>query len=219
VGQKRPYRARGWLLAALLWSAGAAAQTEPLVTTQARDLVAQGEAEERAGRPERATQLYVDALTLDATMGRAYLLLGQRREQEGDPREAERVFTAGAEHVPGFAEVVAARARLRWRSSRHAEALDDLAAAAAMNPNEAPLWEELAGWSVERGRFVQALALYRRFRRLAEASNDAPAIARARLKIRALSALSAEADLLRAGHPAAGSTRRAIEALARRVGW
>ena len=202
-----------------LWSAGASAQGEPLVTVQARSLVAQGESEERAGRPERATQFYVDALALDPTMGRAYLLLGQRREREGDTREAERVFTAGTEHVPGFAEVVAARGRLLWRTGRRNEGLADLATAASMSPGEAPLWEELAGWSVEQGRFVQALTLYRRFRRIVEASGDAAATARARLQIKALSALSAEGDLLRASHPAAGSTRRAIEAIARRQGW
>jgi tetratricopeptide (TPR) repeat protein len=207
------------LLGAVLWSSGAAAQGEPLVTTQARALVAQGEAEEQSGHPERATQFYVDALMLDATMGRAYLLLGQRREREGDLREAERVLTTGTEHAPGSAEIVAARARLRWRTGRRDEALSDLSAAAALSPGEAPLWEELAGWSVEQGRFVQALALYRRFRWLAESSGDTVASARARLQIKALAALAAESDLLRARHPASGSTRRAIESLARRLGW
>jgi tetratricopeptide (TPR) repeat protein len=209
------------LVGVALWGApepAGAQQAESWATSGARGLVAQGDAEAAAGRGDQAAKRYLEAIALDGSYGPAYLGLGAMRERGGDPKEAELVYTAGLERVVGFWQASLARARLRRRLGRREEAKEDLALAARGKGNDLQLIEELASWQIEDGRFVQALAIYRRLRFFLEEANDPAALARAELRIRALRVLAAEQDLLQARHAGAGWTRRAIEAIARKAG-
>ena len=211
-----------FVLAALVSALGpagrlAAQPAESWATASARQLTEQGDSESAAGRLGQAIERYAAALQLDGTFGPAYLGLAQARERTGDPREAERVYAEGLDRVGSFWEAQAARARLRKHQGRDAEARADLAAAARVNSDPA-LLEELAGWLVEAGRFVEALRLCRQLRPIFEASGDAGGLARVLLRTRALAVLAAECDLVRAPPRGATPARRSIAAIARRVG-
>lgn len=211
-------RAFGWVLV-LVGLGGPAAAQENWARAQAKSLAAQAAAEASAGHVDVAARLYHDALGIDASYAPLYLGLGALRERAGDLREAEQVYSVGLEHLPGFWEGRAARARLRWRAARHGEAKADLLEAIAQRKSDLALLEELAGWCVEDGEFPRALALYRQARRQSEQDSDEATKARLRLRVKALGALVGGADALRAAHPRSDPVRRGIESIVRAQGW
>src|SRR4051812_16889322 len=70
-------------------------------TTQAAELTRQGREHAGRGENETAVRRYLDALKFDPTYGAAYLSLGALQEAAGDPREAERTYSTGLDHVTG----------------------------------------------------------------------------------------------------------------------
>jgi tetratricopeptide (TPR) repeat protein len=196
----------------------AQAQGESWARSQARQLSLQAAAQ-AASQPEAAARLYLDAIQIDGSYGAAYLGLGALREQSGDAREAEQVYSEAIEHLPGFWEARQARAKLRRRLQRRAEARADLGEALALRRSDGALLEQLAAWCAEDGDFPRALALYRQLRWQLEQQGDGAGVGRVKLRVKALALLVAELDPLRARHPRRDATRQALEGLVRARGW
>jgi tetratricopeptide (TPR) repeat protein len=195
----------------LLFAAGSARAEGPgWATAQAAELSRQGAAHAAGGRAEEATQRFLEAIRFDATYGPAYLGLGALHERAGDPREAERIYTMGIDHVTGFAAGHRARAALRLRHRRLREAIEDLEAAAALSPDDAAPLQELAGAYVAAGALPAALGVTRRLEALAAARGDSALRGEAHTRARALSLLIDAADPVRAGLYDRGPVRRAI---------
>ncbi|AUX23410.1 uncharacterized protein SOCEGT47_039350 [Sorangium cellulosum] len=197
-------------MALLHGAAVARAEEVGWATSQAAELTRQGEARALAGQADVALSRYLEALRFDATYGPAYLGLGALYERAGDPREAERTYSVGLDHVRGFVEGYRARAALRARAGRRAEALADLEAAVALRGDDAALLQELAAAYVAASALPAALGVTRRLAALAARTGDGALVARATTQARALSALIDEADPVRAGGRDRGPVRRAI---------
>ncbi|MCU0657328.1 MAG: response regulator [Polyangiaceae bacterium] len=207
-----------WVLLLALGVLPAQAQGESWARNQARQLSSQAAAQ-AASQPEAAARLYLDAIQIDGSYGAAYLGLGALREQSGDAREAEQVYSEAIEHLPGFWEARQARAKLRRRLQRRAEARADLGEALALRRSDGALLEQLAAWCAEDGDFPRALALYRQLRWQLEQQGDGAGVGRVKLRVKALGLLVAELDPLRARHPRRDATRQALEGLVRAQGW
>ncbi|WP_437786979.1 tetratricopeptide repeat protein [Sorangium sp. So ce1097] len=192
----------------------ATAQAVGWATAQAAELTRQAEARAAAGEADVALSRYLEAVRFDATYGPAYLGLGGLYERAGDLREAERTYTVGLDHVPGFVEGHRARAALRAREGRRGEAIADLEAAVALRGDDAGLLQELAAAYVAAGALPAALGVARRLTALAAQAGDAGRAAAARTQTRALSVLVGEADPVRAGGRDRGPVRRALAAYA-----
>ena len=185
-------------------------------TAQATELTRQAREHAARGDNDTATLRYLDAIHFDPTYGAAYLGLGALQEAAGDPREAERTYATGLDHVAGFSEAHRARARLRIRQKRAAEALVDLEAAASFEPRDVATLSELARGYVSASALPAALAVTRRLAAIAEAAGDAQAARGARLQARALASLVGAIDPVTAGATGRGAVRQALAALARR---
>jgi tetratricopeptide (TPR) repeat protein len=203
------------LTSVVAMSRAAQAEPESWATTQAAEMTRQGDDHARRGEPETAALRYLDALRFDATYGAAYLALGSVYEATGDPKEAERAYAMGIDHIAGFAEAFRARGRLRRRLERREDALGDFEAAASFRGDDPALLRELADAYVALGRLPAALATMRRIASLADEQHDARSGTEARVRSRALALLVAEADPVGAG-ALRGVVRRAIAAAARR---
>ncbi|WP_437978979.1 tetratricopeptide repeat protein [Sorangium sp. So ce295] len=179
-------------------------------TAQAAELTRQAEARAAAGEADVALRRYLEAVRFDATYGPAYLGLGALYERAGDPREAERAYTVGLDHVSGFVEGHRARAALRSREGRREEAIADLEAAAALRGDDGELLQELAAAYVAAGALPAALGVARRLSALAARNGDRALAAAATTQARALSVLVGEADPVRAGGADRGPVRRAL---------
>lgn len=201
----------------LLSPRGADAQNESWARTQAKQLSAQASAQ-ASSQPESAARLYLEALSIDGSYGAAYLGLGLLREKTGDTREAEQVYATAVERIPGFWEAWQARALLRRRLQRRAEARADLSEAIALRRDDLALLEQLASWHAEDGDFPRALTLYRQLRWRAEADGDEATRKRLKLRVKALGLLVAGADALRAHHPQRDAVRQGIEGVVRALG-
>ncbi len=200
-------------LAAALLHGAAPARAEGVgwATAQAAELTRQAEARAAAGEADVALQRYLEAVRFDAlTYGPAYLGLGALYERAGDPREAERAYTVGLDHVSGFVEGHRARAALRSREGRREEAIADLEAAAALRGDDGRLLQELAAAYVAAGALPAALGVARRLSALAARNGDRALAATATTQARALSVLVGEADPVRAGGADRGPVRRAL---------
>jgi tetratricopeptide (TPR) repeat protein len=204
------------ILAALLPCPARADDAVSWATAQATELTRQ--AREHAGRGETdtATRRFLDAIHFDPTFGAAYLGLGALQEAAGDPREAERTYATGLDHVTGFSAAHRARARLRIRQQRWPEALADLEAAAGFAPSDLATLRELASAYVSVGALPAALAVTRRVAAIAEAAEDAVVAREAQLEARALSRLIGAADPVVAGGVGRGVVRKALAGFARR---
>ena len=215
VAHHRAVTKRLAAVAICLWLAApdAAWAQASWATTQAAELTRQGKEHADRGDVDVASRRFMEAITLDGTYGPAYLALGAVREASGDPAEGERAYSLGIEHVPGFAEGLAARARLRARQRRLADALGDFEAAAKLRPDDLALLPELANAYVAVQALPAALAVARRIEALL-ADGDPRALADARLRSRALGALVGELDPVIAGATGRGSVRRALAAVA-----
>jgi tetratricopeptide (TPR) repeat protein len=185
-------------------------------TSQAAELTRQGEAHLARGEVDTAARRYLDAIAFDATFGPAYLALGALHEKAGDPREAERAYAMGIDHVAGFSEAHLARARLRARLRRLPEAIVDLEAAASLLPEDIGVLRELSLAYVAVGALPAALAVNRRIEGLSDLQRDARAGAEARASIRALALLVGPADPVAAGALGRGSVRSALALYAKR---
>lgn len=204
------------VLAALLPGVARAEDAVSWATAQAIELTRQGREHASHGDTDTATLRYLDAIHFDPTYGAAYLDLGALQEAAGDPREAERTYATGLDHVTGFAEGHRARARLRLRQKRAAEAVANLEAALLLEPPSPATLRELGAAYVSAGALPAALAVMRRTAAMAEAAGEAQAASEARVRARALSLLLGAVDPVVAGGVGRGPVRSALAAAARR---
>jgi tetratricopeptide (TPR) repeat protein len=179
-------------------------------TAQATELSRQAQAHVARGETETAVGRYVEAVKLDPTYGPGYLGLAAVYEARGDYAEAERTYAVGLDHVPGFADALVARGRLRARLHRVADAVADLEAAATLAPETLAVLRELTVAYVAAGALPAALSASRRVAALAEAQQDAAAAAEARVRVKALALLVGDADPVTAGRTGRGPVRRAL---------
>ncbi|MGO8995812.1 MAG: hypothetical protein ACLQVI_21075 [Polyangiaceae bacterium] len=163
-----------------------------------------------------AISRYMEALSLEPTLGEAYLGLGALRLRRGDAREAERVYSVALARVPALSSARAGRAEARWALGHRAEAEEDLEAYARTSDDAGAL-RELAGWYAEESQAPAQLATWRRIRTLAEAHGDAPLEHEARTMVRALQILVGGADPV-AKPTDADPVRRGIARVAQRGG-
>jgi tetratricopeptide (TPR) repeat protein len=213
----------GVVLAAVLLAAGPLHADEPpdpapasWATSQAAELTRQGRAHAAHGEASLAIERYLAAVGFDATYGPAYLALASAYEAAGDVKEAERTYAVGIDHVPGFADALLGRGRLRAALHRMSEALADFEEAASLRPDAIGVLRELYGAYVAAGALPAALAVTRRIAVLADDQRDARAAAEARVGSKALALLVGDADPVTAGKTGRGEARRALWAWTRR---
>ena len=206
------------VIAALVASPARADDAVSWATAQATELTRQGREHAAQGDTDTAARRYLDALRFDPTFATAYLSLGALQEAAGDPREAERTYSTGLDHVNGFGEGHRARARLRIRQKRGREAVGDLEAAAGYQPGDIGTLRELASAYVGIGALPAALAVTRRVVWLAEEAGDGKVAGEAKVSARALSLLVGGVDPVMAGGSGSGrgAVRSALAAVARR---
>ena len=163
-----------------------------------------------------ALRRYTEALSLDPTLGDAYLGLAALRLRRGDAREAERVYDIALSRLPAFGAALVGRAEARWALGYRAEAELDLESYARGTEDPGAL-RELAGWYAQEAQAPAQLAIWRRIHSMAAARSDAVLEHEARTMVRALQILVGGAD------PAARPTgtdpvRRGIARVAARGG-
>ncbi|HEY4120353.1 MAG TPA: tetratricopeptide repeat protein [Byssovorax sp.] len=207
--------------AALATGLAGAARAEPeaptsWATTQATELTARGKADAARGDAASATRRYLEAIRFDASYAPVYLALGQLYEQTGAPRDAERAYAMGIEHVAGFVEARVARAHLAVRGKRWGDAAVDLDAASRARPDDLDLLRELLRAYNAADAQPAALATARRMEATAARLGDATAANEARVLSRALALLVGEADPVAAGRASRGDVRRALASFAAR---
>jgi tetratricopeptide (TPR) repeat protein len=184
--------------------------------SSADELVRQARAHEAVHEDDVAVRRYMEALSVDPTSGDAWMGLGALRMKLGDPTEAERVYAAALEHVPGLHVALRGRAHALWAMARRHEAEDALDAYATLADDVGAL-RELADWYAIEGRTPAQLAAWRRLLARAARGPDAEGTREARRMVRALVILVDGADPA-ASPPQADGTRRALAAIARRGG-
>lgn len=212
-----PRSALALLVVAAVFVASGAARAEPSwATVQAAEMTRQGRDNAARGEASVSARRYLDAIAFDPTYAPAYLALGELHEATGDPAEAERAYSVGIDHVPGWTAGLRARARLRARLGRRLEAVRDLEAAASSSPEDGALLVELEEAYVASGALPPALAVARRRAALAAASPDRGAAQDARVRVRALALLVGDVDPVAAGERDRGLVRSALARLARR---
>jgi len=148
---------------------------------------------EQRGDILQALREYSETIAIDSTLGDAYLRLGALRERMGDPREAELIYSEAIRLGDSRAQALVQRSHLHRAAGRSTQAVSDLEAAVELEPNRDAL-QELAQHYVEAHAWPAALAAFRRIASSALASGDAAAAENARLEVRALRVLAAEAD-------------------------
>jgi tetratricopeptide (TPR) repeat protein len=179
-------------------------------TAQAAELTRQGQGHAGRGEVDVAARRFLDAIGFDPTYGPAYLALGSLHERAGDPREGERAYAVGIDHVPSFVDGYLARGRLRARQRRFAEAISDIEAATRLRPDDLALLRELASLYVGVNALPAALAVTRRMETVADGQRDATTQSQAHVRARALALLVGEIDPVAAGLTSRGEVRRAI---------
>ncbi len=165
--------------------------------SSAEELVREARAHEEAHEDDLALRRYAEALTLDPTLGEAYLGLAALRLHLGDPREAERVYEAALARVPALAIARLGRARARRALGTPVEADADLEVYVAITDDPAGA-RELAGWYEEEGRPLAQLGVWRRILTFAERRADRALRKEARLTVHALELIVGAADPVRA---------------------
>ncbi|HEY5372336.1 MAG TPA: hypothetical protein VIK01_01560 [Polyangiaceae bacterium] len=148
---------------------------------------------EQRGDIAQALSEYTASLAIDSTLGVAYLRLGSLRERMGDAREAELVYSEAVRLGDTRGHALLLRSHLYRAAGQGALALRDLEAAVQLDADR-PALEELAHHYVEAHAFSAALFTFRRILASAEQSGDSSRLETARLEVRALSVLVAEAD-------------------------
>jgi len=148
---------------------------------------------ERRGDIAQALREYSETIAIDSTLGDAYLRLGALRERMGDSREAELIYAEAIRLGDSRAQALVQRSHLHRAAGRSAQALADLEAAVELEPQPEAL-QELAQRYVEAHAFLAALSTFRRIASSARENGDSVALESARLEVRALQVLVAEAD-------------------------
>ena len=148
---------------------------------------------EQRGDVAQALREYSETLTIDSTLGDAYLRLGALRERMGDAREAELIYSEAIRLGDSRAQALVQRSHLHRAAGRSDRAVNDLEAAIELEPNRQAL-QELAQHYVEAHAWAAALATYRRIASSARESGDSAVSDNARLEVRALRVLAAETD-------------------------
>jgi tetratricopeptide (TPR) repeat protein len=148
---------------------------------------------EQRGDIAQALSEYTASLAVDSTLGVAYLRLGSLRERMGDAREAELVYSQAVRLGDARARALLLRSHLYRATGQGTLALRDLEAAVELETDRAAL-EELAQHYVEAHAFSAALFTFRRILASAQQSGDSAQLETARVEVRALSVLVAEAD-------------------------
>jgi tetratricopeptide (TPR) repeat protein len=169
---------------------------------------------EARGDITQALREYTESVSIDPSLGDAYLRLGVLREKMGDPREAELVFSAALALPDTRAKALLERSHLRRKAGMGALALSDLESAVELDDNPA-LLEELAQDYVELHAWSAALAVFRRVAASAAENGDEPGLATARLEVRALRVLAAETDPSQERPPKHDWVARALRSIAR----
>jgi hypothetical protein len=170
---------------------------------------------EQRGDLAQALSEYTQSLAIDSTLGEAYLRLGALRERMGDAREAALVYSEAVRLGDTRARALVQRSHLFRAVGRSAEALRDLEAAVALEPNRDAL-SELANDYVELHAFAAALFTVRRLLASAQVSGDNAAEQSARLEVRALRVLAAETDPTAERAPKHDWVGRSLASIARR---
>jgi tetratricopeptide (TPR) repeat protein len=148
---------------------------------------------EQRGDIAQALREYTETIAIDSTLGDAYLRLGALRERMGDAREAELIYSEAIRLGDSRAQALVQRSHLHRAAGRSRQAVGDLEAAVELEPNRQAL-QELAQHYVEAHAWPAALATFRRIASSAQVSGDPAAAENARLEVRALRVLAAEAD-------------------------
>lgn len=182
---------------------------ENWATKRARELTADGEAEQKAGRGDVAVQRFRQAIDVDPTYGQAYLDLGALRVSQGDLIEAERTYSAALEHIAGFTDGFLARASVRKRQGKRQGAVSDLESALDFAPTNTAIALQLVEAAVQAGNLPLALGVARRAWRVATEAGDTGSAKEARLSIRALEVLLGGVDPVGAAN-VENPVRRAI---------
>jgi tetratricopeptide (TPR) repeat protein len=204
----------GIVVAASLAPAGARASGQG--TTSAVELVRQAQEHEAQRDDFVAISRYTEALSLDPTLGEAYLGLGALRLRHGDAGEAERVYNVALARVPALARARIGRAEARWALGHRVEAEADLETYARGTDDPSAL-RELATWYGQESQTPAELATWRRIYAMAEARGDAALEHEARTMVRALQILVGGADPVT--KPVEGDpVRRVIARVAQRGG-
>ncbi len=148
---------------------------------------------EQRGDIAQALREYTECIAIDSTLGDAYLHLGALRERMGDAREAELVYSEAYRLGDARAAALLQRSHLYRSAGQSALALGDLEASVELDASPGAL-RELAQQYVEMEAWSAALATARRLASMAQESGDRAAFEAARLEVRALRVLAAEAD-------------------------
>jgi tetratricopeptide (TPR) repeat protein len=148
---------------------------------------------ERRGDIAQALREYTETITIDSTLGDAYLRLGALREGMGDAREAELIYSAAIRLGDSGARALVQRSRLHRAAGRREQAIRDLQAAVELEPTREAC-QALAQHYVEAHAWAAALAMFRRIASDAQTSGESAAAESARLEIHALRVLAAETD-------------------------
>ncbi len=150
-------RVRAWVCALI----GACAAARNADANGASDLATEGRTALLSGDEHRAVRLFTEAITLDPSLGSAYVELAQARMKLGDAREAERVLTTGMVHAPNHDALFESRARARRALGWHSDAVVDMHEYAA-RLGTVSVWERYAEFCGEGGQFPAQLGAWRR---------------------------------------------------------
>jgi tetratricopeptide (TPR) repeat protein len=206
------------ILSLLTASAGASAQQGSWATSRASELTTQAIAHEVAGDFALARKRLSDALLIDGTYGPAYLELARLREADGDTDEALKVYAAGIERVAGFGEGYAARATLLDRLGRAEAAASDMQNALSLMSLNASVQQRALEFYIRRKAWAAALQVARMIVVSVSSAGDASALRKAKLQVVALGKLADDVDPVQAGRVDGCWERRAIAAIALRLG-
>jgi tetratricopeptide (TPR) repeat protein len=170
---------------------------------------------ESRGDIAQALREYTETISIDSTLGEAYLRLGALRERMGEPHEADLVYSVAVQLADTRSQALLQRSHLRRATGLGAQALSDLESAAQLDPNRSVL-EELARDYVELHAWPAALAVFRRIAANANESADPATLGTARLEVRALRVLAAETDPTQEPAQKHDWVSRALRSIARR---
>lgn len=151
--------------------------------SSATELIASARRAEAAHEDDLAARRYTEALTLDGTVADGWLALGALRMRQGDPLEAERVYSACILRLPGLLPARLEHAEALHALGRLPEAVGEIEAIARTQPQER---RRIATWYAHDGLYPAALATWRSV--LARATEDGDAVMQreARAMVRAL---------------------------------
>jgi tetratricopeptide (TPR) repeat protein len=170
---------------------------------------------ESRGDIAQALREYSETISIDSTLGDAYLRLGMLRERMGDAREADLVYSIAVQLTDTRSKALLQRSHLRRAAGLGAQALSDLEAAAELDSSSGVL-EELARDYVELHAWSAALAVFRRIAANAAENADPATLETAHLEVRALRVLAAETDPTQEQPQKHDWIGRALRSIARR---